>query len=252
MIVAFLWLACAPSSPTPGERPAASAAVAADPGAALAAKLKARAAEEAADLATRPLAPTRARYGLTLGESDHEAVTAWIAEHALPCNAFPAPTRASFHYRCTGDLPASLLNDRAVGRFSELLVVRAENAPIHYFATTRTYEVPGEAVADYHATLDALGATFGAPTRVARVDDPARLVAGRVVRFAGTWQFRDLDATVSLLHATGATYTVQEAWQVPGVEAQIPTHARTGSLSKGPDKKPPGWNPHVSEAPTLQ
>lgn len=235
----------ASGSPAPESSPAAAAA------AEIAAKQKARAEAEAAAIAALPPAPTRARYGLTVGESPHEAVTAWIAEHALPCVSYPAPTRATFQYRCTGDLPESLLDDRTVGGLSELLIVRAENSVIHFFAATRTYDAPEPAIADYHATLDALAATFGTPKRESRVEDPSRLAPDRIVRFAGTWQFRDLDATVTLLHARGETWTVQESWQVPGVEASIPTHARTGSLSGGPGKKPPGWNPHVSDAPTL-
>ena len=65
----------------------------------------------------------------------------------------------------------------------------------------------------------------------------------------GIWQFRDLEVTVTLLKSSASSINVQENWVVPGVESSIATHDRTGSVSGGEGKKPPGWNPHVSESP---
>jgi hypothetical protein len=247
MSPAWMLLLAACGEPAPAPAPPPEPADAVDPAEAARA---ARAAAEEAARAQRPPAPTRARYGLTLGESAHDAIQGWLHRHGLPCSGYPSPTRATFQYRCTGDLPEAVLDDRPGVTWTELLIVRAENAPAHYVATHRSYPTPDAAVADYHATLDALSATFGAPARDDRVADPTRLPAARIVRAVGEWRFRDLEVTATLLRTTTTVYTVMETWQIPGVEAAIPLHARTGSLSGAPGKRPPAWNPHVSEYPT--
>lgn len=245
----MIWLlACAAQAPTPPppvDDPQELAHAAAR---------KARTEATQAAVAGLPPAPSRAVYGLTLGESEHGAVAAWIAEHELLCAAFPSPTRGSFQYRCQRELPASLLNDRTLtgGELTQVLLVRGEDAPVHFFAATRRYAAAADAAADYNGTLAALAAQFGDAKKLSPAGDPATLEQARLVRNTSTWQFRDLEVDVLLLRVTGNTFTVQESWQVPGVEGTIPTHDRTGSVSGGPGKKPPAWNPHVSSAPTIE
>lgn len=247
----MIWLlACAPPAP-----PAAPPPPAEDPQElALAAARKARTEKTLAAVAGLDPAPTRERYGLTVGVSEHAAVAAWIADHGLRCAQFPSPTRGSFQYRCDRELPAELLTDRTLtgGALTQVLLVRGEDAPVHFYAATRRYSAAIDAAADYDATLDALTATYGAAKKETRAGAPEVLEAARIVRNTSTWLFRDLEIDVLLLRVTGNTYTVQESWQVPGVEGGIPTHDRTGSLSGAPGKKPPAWNPHVSTAPTIE
>jgi hypothetical protein len=172
-------------------------------------------------------APTRKREGLTLGESGHPEVVAWLNNRS--CTQFPAPTRASFQYRCEGS--------------PEILIVRAENAPIHFFSTTDTVEVTTEAITLYHSRLDSLIALFGTPTKEKRVESLEQLKGERIrlARFQGLWEFQDLEVSVTLLKSR--ILTVQESWLVPGAEEKIQSHPRMGSLVTG--QKPPGWNPHV-------
>lgn len=252
----MLLLACDTEAPA---QPTAATPTAATPTAAPALSpeevaRKAKADAAAAARASLPAAASRDRYGLTLGTSTHEQVEAWITSNKLPCQQFPSPTRNTYQYRCEGLLPPALLSDRTVrGAFTQVHLVRTEDAPVHFFSTMRKYAVATDAIADYDDTVAKLTALLGAPKRADTVPGPEKLSGPniRIARYAAMWERSDLDVSLVLLKASGPNMTLQESWEVPGVEEQVETHARTGSVSGAEGKKPPGWNPHVSEAPKV-
>ncbi len=215
---------------------------------------EAKIAAAAAERAALPAAATRARYGLSVGVSEHAAVDSWLEQNKLKCQQFPSPTRETFQYRCDGLLPIALLADRSVrGMFTQLHLVRTEDAPIHFFSTMRKYLDATDAIYDYDDTVARLTATLGAARRADPVPGPEKLTGEgvRIARYAANWRFSDLDVNVVLLKASGNSVSLQESWMVPGVEEQVATHARTGSVSGAEGSRPPAWNPHVDEAPSV-
>lgn len=195
--------------------------------------------------------PHASRYGLTLGQATHEDVVAWLSAHQLTCQQFPAPTNTSFYYRCDGDLPTSLLPDRTIrGRLAQVLISRPEDAPVHHLSTLRKYSLGKDAIADYDASVAAIQAELGPPDAHQPITDPATL--DRVIaRYAAEWRRDGLTASVVMLKAAGNYVSVTETWAVPELKATVNTKARDGSVSGGEGRKPPGWNPHVTEIPSI-
>lgn len=188
-----------------------------------------------------PKAPTREWNGLVLGETQHEGVEAWIADHALECTGLPAQTRSTFHYRCED--PVGLRVSAAKqGVATQLLVARAENAPVHHISTIRKYGDPTAAAEDYDLVVAASTARLGVPQRHQEVKDIGAF-SRPLARFATSWVFDDLEVTVSLMKASGPNISLTEAWTVPGVEQRTTSRTRVTS-------RPPGWNPHVADSPT--
>lgn len=231
----LLWaLACAPA---PGEptRASMAAPAPADP--------EPRGAyPEAQRRSALPPAPTRRAFGLELGASDHDAIEAWTTRHGVVCSQYPSPTRATFHYRCAGVTAAEAPP-------GELLLVRAEGAALHFIAFTRAHVDAASAAADYARSVAALQSELGPPVRQDAFGTLEDVASARIVRYVTTFSFRDLDVSVKTIRVAGGAYSVEQSWQVPGVEASVPTHARQGALSGQPGARPPGWNPHVSDPP---
>lgn len=188
-----------------------------------------------------PKAPARDWNGLVLGETQHEGVEAWIAEHRLECTALPAQTRSTFHYRCEDPVGLRVSAARQ-GVATQLLIARAENAPVHHVSTIRKYSDPAAAAEDYDLVVAELGARFGTPKRSQEVKDLAAF-SRPLARFATSWAYDDLDVTVSLMKASGPNISLTEAWTVPGVEQLTTSRTRVTS-------RPPGWNPHVADSMT--
>lgn len=220
----LLWaLACA-SAPAPGP---ASLEPLADP--------------EAQRLAALPPAPTRRVFGLELGASDHGAIEAWITLNGILCAQYPTPTRATFQYACSGVTLTEAPGD--------LLLVRGEGAALHFIGFTRTHPDVASAEADYTQSVAARQAELGPPTRQDAFGAVEDVASARIVRYVTTFSFRDLEVSVKTIRVAGGSYRVEQSWQVPGVEASVPTHPRQGALSGQPGARPPGWNPHVSDPP---
>ena len=197
------------------------------------------------------ISPHANRYGLTLGQSSHEDVVAWLGAHNLSCQQFPAPTLSSYYYRCEGDLPVSLLPDRTIhGKLTQLLISRPENAPIHHLSTLRKYSLAEDAIADFEGTAAAIEAELGTPVRRQKVEDIS-VLSRHLARFAAEWEGPDLSASVVLLKATGGFISVTETWTAPALKASVTERPRDGSVQGGEGKRPHGWNPHVTETPTL-
>lgn len=197
------------------------------------------------------VSPHADRYGLVLGQSTHEDVQAWLGAHNLTCQQFPAPTLNSFYYRCDGDLPLTLLPDRTIhGRLAQIMISRPENAPIHHLSTLRKYSLAEDAIADFESSAAAIEAELGAPALRQQVDDPSAL-SRPLARYAADWKGEDLEASVVLLKATGGFISVTETWTAPALKARVSQRPRDGSVQGGEGKRPPGWNPHVTETPTI-
>ena len=77
------------------------------------------------------------------------------------------------------------------------------------------------------------------------------MLARPLGRFAAEGEGADLSASVVLLKATGGFISVTETWTAPALKASVTKRARDGSVQGGEGKRPPGWNPHVTETPTL-
>ncbi len=171
----------------------------------------------------------------------------WLAERALNCPERLSPRRTTTQVECKGDLPLSLLPDRVVkGKLYDLLVVRLDDGPVHHVSTTRRYSVPEDAGADYTATVATLTATFGPPTKTQPFD--REKVNRALARFGTEWRFSDLVISVSALKAAGDFVSVNERWDVPGVEAGAEARAGTsGHAFTGPSAPTPAKNPHVME-----
>lgn len=195
--------------------------------------------------ANAPAAPSRAHLGLTLGATTAEEVKAWLAERALTCPERPSPRRATTQVECKGELPLSLLPDRTVkGKLYDLLIVRLDDGPVHHVSTTRRYSNPDDAATDYAATVATLTATFGPPTKAQPFD--RERVNRALARFGTEWRFSDLTISVSALKAAGDFVSVNERWDVPGVEAQVAAReGTTGHGFTGPAAATPAKNPHV-------
>jgi hypothetical protein len=131
----------------------------------------------------------------------------------------------------------------------ELLLVRAEGAALHFLAFTRTHPDAASAAEDYARSVAARQSELGPPVRHDPFGALEDVAAARIVRYVTTFAFRDLEVSVKTIRVAGGAYRVEQSWQVPGVEASVPAHARQGALSGQPGARPPGWNPHVSEPP---
>ena len=201
----------------------------------------------AAPAAALPAAPSKAHLGLTLGATTAAEVTSWLAERQLTCPERPSPRRATTQVECKGDLPLSLLPDRTVkGKLYDLLIVRLDDGPVHHVSTTRRYSIPDDAGVDYTATVATLTAAFGPPTKSQPFD--REKVSRALARFGTEWRFSDLVISVSALKAAGDYVSVNERWDVPGVEASAEARAGTsGHGFTGPTAPTPAKNPHVLE-----
>ena len=201
--------------------------------------------EPAAEAAPLPAAPTKAHLGLTLGATTAEEVKVWLAERALTCPERQSPRRTTTQVECKGELPLSLLPDRTVkGKLYDLLIVRLDNGPVHHISTTRRYSIPEDAGVDYAATVATLTAAFGPPTKTQPFD--REKMNRPLARFGTEWRFSDLEISVSALKAAGDFVSVNERWDVPGVELTAEARAGTSGHSfGGPTAPTPAKNPHV-------
>lgn len=191
------------------------------------------------------------RYGLTLGRSTHEDVLAWLSERQLSCQQFPAPTRTSFYYRCDGRLPTSLLPDRTIrGVLAQILITRPENAPIYHWSTLRKYSLAQDAAEDFSTTLAAISTELG-PANVTRPLGDLATLEKPMARAAADWSSGGLEVSLVLLKITGPALTVSETWSLSDLKSSVAAKERDGSVQGGPGKRPPGWNPHVSEIPSF-
>jgi hypothetical protein len=124
------------------------------------------------------------------------------------------------------------------------LIVRLDNGPVHHVSTTRRYSIPEDAGADYAATVATLTAVFGPPTKTQAFD--REKVNRPLARFGTEWRFSDLEISVSALKAAGDFVSVNERWDVPGVEANAEAReGTTGHGFGGPAAPTPAKNPHV-------
>jgi hypothetical protein len=199
----------------------------------------------AAEVAPLPAAPNRAHLGLSLGATTADEVKAWLAERKLTCPERQSPRRTTTQVECKGELPLSLLPDRTVkGKLYDLLIVRLDDGPVHHVSTTRRYSVPEDAGVDYTATVATLTAAFGPPTKAQPFD--REKVNRALARFGTEWRFSDLVISVSALKAAGDFVSVNERWDVPGVEASAEAREGTSGHSfTGPTAPTPAKNPHV-------
>lgn len=199
----------------------------------------------AAEAPPLPAAPNRAHLGLTLGATTAEEVKAWLAERQLTCPERQSPRRTTTQVECKGELPLSLLPDRTVkGKLHDLLIVRLDDGPVHHVSTTRRYSIPDDAGKDYTATVATLTAAFGPPTKTQPFD--GEKMNRPLARFGTEWRFSDLQISVSALKAAGDFVSVNERWDVPGVEASAEARAgTTGHGFGGPAAPTPAKNPHV-------
>ncbi len=200
---------------------------------------------------TTPLskAPTRAAFGLTLGEADDAAITAWLSARGLSCPGTPSTRRTTVRYDCGGEIPASAIPERTLkGKLDQIALVRTETGPLHHVSTRTNYSIPAEAAADYNAAVAALEPILGQPKLSRKA--PAEIDATKpVVWYSTTWKFADLEVAVSLLRAGGQHYAVSERWQIPGVEEEVPNREGVTPFAHGAPSTPSSSNPHVSSKP---
>lgn len=189
-------------------------------------------------------APTRNVFGLEIGTTDEAGLAFWAASRTLTCSAQPAARRATVRTECNGGLSTATFPERpSSGKFTQLLLSRTDAGPFHYVSLTRRYSIPAHAGREFESTLGTLKAALGEPKQIRPFD--ATQLSGRLVRFAASWGFSDLDVQISLFRGGGETITVTETWSVPGVEAGV--GARPGTTGHGEiAAKPAGWNPHVA------
>ncbi|MEY3214535.1 MAG: hypothetical protein RIT28_5016 [Pseudomonadota bacterium] len=201
----------------------------------------------AVDAAPLAAAPSKTHLGLTLGATTADEVKAWLVERSLTCPERPSPRRATTQVECKGDLPLELLPERTVkGKLYDLLIVRLDDGPVHHVSTTRRYSIPEDAGVDYAATVATLTAAFGPPTKAQPFD--REKVNRALARFGTEWRFADLVISVSALKAAGDFVSVNERWDVPGVEASAEARAgSSGHSFTGPTAPTPAKNPHVIE-----
>ena len=189
-----------------------------------------------------PAAPSLDAFGLSIGKSDGPAIEAWLTAHNLTCPTAPSPRRTTVRYPCGGDLPPTVLTGRTLpGKGSSLLIVRGDTTPLQYFGATRKYSLPADAIADYTTTVAALVPTYSEPKRK-DVPVEGASMDGAVVHYATHWAFHDLDINVVLMRAGGLTWSVSEAWSLPGGTSQDQTRPSTGHSPHGDGKKP-SWHP---------
>jgi hypothetical protein len=164
-------------------------------------------------------APSKDFLGLTLGGTQDAEITAWLATHNLNCPASPSPRRTTQRYECKTDLPVALLPGRIIqGKLTSLLLVRGDSTPLSHASAGRQYSLPEDAAKDYESTVATISASLGEPYKKT-VIDPEKLKSP-LLHYSTTWKFTDLDVSVTLLKAGGNFYSMEERWDVPGVEME--------------------------------
>ena len=190
-------------------------------------------------------APSRSVFGLEIGTLDDAGLQAWATSHKLTCTAQAGARRATLRTECNFGLDASTFPERkSSGKYTQLLLSRTEAGPFHYLSLARRYSIPAHAGEEFEGTLATLKQEFGPPTQLRPFD--ASKLSAKIVRFAATWNFADLDVNLSLFRAGTDYVTVTETWSIPGIEGAV--GARAGTTGHGGMKgKPAGWNPHVDD-----
>lgn len=208
----LLLLACGGSAPpAPKEAPATQAVV----------------PKSVVPPATTP-APTLAWNGLTLGTTDAAGIESWLQGKGLACAGAPSVRRLTVRYVCEGELPSTLLPDRTItGKITQLLLARTDAGPLHHASTRRNYSLPEGAIADYNGARASLVAVFGEP-RVGKAVPDGTVLTDRPVWYNSVWSFKDLEVQLSLMRMAGASWSVGERWDVPGVEAEVETRGPSG------------------------
>lgn len=194
-----------------------------------------------------PKAPSRTVFGLEIGTLDDAGLQAWATSRKLTCTAQAAARRATLRTECHAGLDTTTFPERkSAGKFTQFLLSRTEAGPFHYLSLARRYSIPTHAGEEFETTVATLRAQFGEPTQL-RPFDKAKLSA-KILRFSATWNFADLDVSLSMFRAGTDYITITETWSVPGIEAAV--GARPGTTGHGGMKgKPAGWNPHVEDHP---
>jgi hypothetical protein len=175
-----------------------------------------------------PAPPQGAVFGLELGRTTGDEASAWAAARGLKCEVVPSPRRLTTQLRCVGVSAAGLPERALQGDTTELVVAWPDGRPIHYVSTWRRFDIPADAIAAYDQSVQAVRASVGEPNGQPEVLTEAALAA-KITRASVRWARPNLEVSVSALRAGARFVSLNEVWQVPGVEAQVAVRAHHGS-----------------------
>ena len=174
----------------------------------------------------RVAASTMSVGGLTLGSATSADIDAWIDAHQLACTDQPSSHRKSHHYRCEDSgLPPALAARRPGEAQGVLMLVRADEGPVHHVSTSRTHADVAAAIEDYQAAAAAIAKRLGESHRAdASPPEPVHFEKP-LSRFSTVWRFSDLEVELSLSKMSGTALIVRERWDVPGAASGLAPRA---------------------------
>lgn len=206
-----------------------------------------KAAPKLAPAAPLAAAPTLSVLGITLGQADDAAITAWLGARGLSCPAAPSSRRTTVRYQCGGETLKTALPERTGSLLEQLVLVRTDQGPLHHLSMRSRYSLPAEAATTYNSTVARVRELLGEPT-LAR-PAPEQIDATKsMVWYSTVWRYTDLEVSVSLLRAGGAHYDVSKRWQLPHFEEDAPLRPGVAPFSHGAPSAP-STNPHVTTTP---
>lgn len=202
---------------------------------------RAKAARAALPEATRE-APTREVWGITIGQADEAAMSAWLKGRGLAwCGATPSRNRKAIRHDCRGGAltNAALPEAPSAGRLTQVLLSHSEGHPLSYLSTTHAHSAPDAAIEAYTARVKALTARLGEPT-LAQEADAETIARAKITRTRTLWRFKGLEVTLSLTKITN-TLRLAEVWNMPEDTSRMEQRADAkpahGALKTSP-------NPH--------
>lgn len=163
--------------------------------------------------ATEP--PTLDAHGITLGITPPAQARAWAESRGLACTHEPARRRATSRYVCLGDLDAALPDaGLAKAQQGRLLLVHADDHPVHHLSIYRQHSLPHLARQDFTGRTASISQAFGPPDKADPAPDAA-LFAAVLGRRAASWSVGPATVSLSAVKTGGPYVAITEAWQVP-------------------------------------